>query len=82
MAITAAPLQPFCELGLSIKAAVGRNVMVTSLANGCLGYIGPLLAYQEGGYELTLKRTSRLAPGSGERYVDAAIAALGKLGER
>lgn len=79
MSITAAPLQPFCELGLSIKAAVGRNTMVVSLANGCLGYLGPLLAYAEGGYELTLKRTSRLAPGSGERYVDAAIAALTQL---
>lgn len=82
MAITAAPLQPFCELGLAIKAAVGRNTMVVSLANGCLGYLGPLLAYAEGGYELTLKRTSRLAPGSGERYVDAAIAALGQIGSR
>jgi hypothetical protein len=79
MTISAAPLQPFCQLGLSIKAAVGGLTMVVSMANGCLGYIGPQLAYEEGGYELTLKRTSRLAPGSGERYVDAAIAALGNL---
>lgn len=73
------PLQPFCELGLQIKS--GRSdTLVVSLANGSLGYVGPQQAYVEGGYELTLKRGARLAPGAGEQVVQAAGEALQRLG--
>lgn len=77
--VCASPLQPFCRLGLDIKQAASNPTIIATLANGCLGYVGPQKAYEEGGYELQLKRTSRLAPGSGERYVEATIAALSRL---
>lgn len=77
--LCAAPLQPFCQLGLDVKAGQSLPTMLPALANGCLGYLGPMQAYEEGGYELTLKRTSRLAPGSGEQYVQAALETLGSL---
>ncbi|MFP3903818.1 MAG: hypothetical protein ACLFWB_06200 [Armatimonadota bacterium] len=77
--ISAAPLQPFCSLGLDIKDSQTSPTMISSMANGCLGYLGPMAAYEEGGYELELKRTSRLAPGSGERYVEGAIATLSSV---
>jgi neutral ceramidase len=72
------PLQPFCDLGRQIKANC-PNTLVVSMANGNLGYVGPAQAYAEGGYELTLKRGARLAPGAGELLVEAATQTLLQL---
>ncbi|NLJ36415.1 MAG: hypothetical protein GX358_09360 [candidate division WS1 bacterium] len=77
--LCAAPLQPFCQLGLDVKSQQDMPTMLPALANGCLGYLGPRQAYEEGGYELTLKRTSYLAPGSGGLYATAALETLERL---
>ncbi len=69
MRIGAASVQPFCELGLQVKEGM-MPAMFAGLANGHLGYVGPRHAYDESGYELELKRTSKLAPGSGETIVE------------
>ncbi|NSW58442.1 MAG: hypothetical protein HPY44_20730 [Armatimonadetes bacterium] len=68
--VGAASVQPFCQLGLDVKEGFGP-VAFCGLANGHLGYVGYRHHYDEGGYELELKRTSKLAPGSGEMLVEA-----------
>lgn len=68
--IGAASVQPFCQLGLDVKDGFDP-VAFCGLANGHLGYVGYRHHYDEGGYELELKRTSKLAPGSGEMLVQA-----------
>ena len=77
-AIVGGPVQPFCQIGLDIKEGLGP-VMVSSLANGHLGYMGLVQHYDEGGYELELKRTSMLAPGAGEAYVTTAREVVAQL---
>ena len=79
MRIGAAALQPFCQLGLDVKRGMDK-VIFAGLANGHLGYVGPRHAYEEGGYELELKRTSRLAPGAGEVLVEGLRGLLQRLG--
>ncbi len=77
--IAATPAQPFCQMGLEIKASQENPTMIVSLANGNVGYVGKREHYAEGGYELTLKRGAALAPGAGEQCVAASIWALDKL---
>jgi len=69
MRIGAAAVQPFCQIGLDVKEGFGPAMFV-GLANGHLGYVGYEHHYVEGGYELDLKRTSKLAPGTGETIVE------------
>jgi hypothetical protein len=39
--LCAAPLQPFCQLGLDVKSQQNIPTMLPALANGSLGYLGP-----------------------------------------
>jgi hypothetical protein len=76
-ALVGIPCEVFAELGLAIKRrspfpATG----VVELANGCEGYLPTRRAYQQGGYEVTPARSSKLAPGSGEAVVETAVALL------
>lgn len=69
--IASAPGEYPCELGLAFKTAVPSvHGIVANLANGFLGYVPPLRAYTEGGYET---RSSRMQPGSAEQIWDAAL---------
>lgn len=68
------PGELFTELGLAIKTASPfRFTAVAELANDSIGYVPNLKAYDQGAYEVI---SSRVAPGSGEMLVDAAVRML------
>ncbi len=74
LAWVALPGEVFTELGMAIKqASPFRFTIVVGLANASIGYIPNRKAYVEGAYEPI---SSRLAPGSGERLVEAATGLL------
>jgi hypothetical protein len=50
-----------------------------SLANEHIGYVPTPQAFVGGGYEPRTARSSRMAPESGQRLVEAALKALGKV---
>jgi hypothetical protein len=68
------PGEIFTELGLAIKLAspFPYNV-VSTLANGSVGYVPDRKAYPQGNYEVV---SARMAAGSGEMLVDAATRLL------
>ncbi len=71
------PGEMFVELGLALKdASPFRHTMIHTLANGSIGYVPNLRAYPEGAYEAD---SSRCAPGSGERLIEAATRLLVRL---
>jgi len=71
------PGEIFVELGLAIKkASPFPYTVIAELANGAIGYVPNRKAYPEGNYEVV---STRLAAGSGELLVDAAIRLLTEL---
>jgi hypothetical protein len=79
LAIVTLPGEIFVELGLSIKRrSPFATTLVVELANDCPNYVPTLKAFGEGSYEIV---NSRLAPGSGEKLADAAVALLRELEE-
>jgi neutral ceramidase len=76
-AIVTLPTEIFVEFGLAIKAASPfKTTLVIELTNDSLGYIPTKKAFAEGSYETV---NSRVAPGSGEKMVEAAIKLLREL---
>jgi len=70
----------FCQFGLDIKAASRfETTMVIELANDYTGYIPTLAAFEEGGYETWLARSSKLEPAAGPRMAETAIRLLAEL---
>lgn len=68
------PGEIFVELGKAIKSASPfPYTIVVELANGSMGYVPNRRAYPEGAYEVV---SSRVAAGSGELLVDAAVRLL------
>jgi hypothetical protein len=68
------PGEIFVELGKTIKiASPFPYTIVVELANGSIGYVPNRRAYPEGAYEVI---SSRVAAGSGEQMVDAAVRML------
>lgn len=68
------PGEIFVELGLAAKRGSGFPYpMICELANGYEGYVPTEKAFQEGGYETRLARSSKLVPGAGEEMVSAAL---------
>jgi hypothetical protein len=68
------PGEVFVELGLAIKRASPFPLtIVIELANEDIGYVPNREAYPQGAYEPV---SSRIAEGSGEMLVDAAIRLL------
>jgi hypothetical protein len=79
LAWVAWPGEIFVELGLSVKAASPfPHTYNVELANGTIGYIPNKSAYPEGNYEV---ESARVAEGSGEMLVTAALRMLTKLYE-
>ena len=77
IALVGIPGEPFVELGLALK----RNphfghIFVAGYCNDLIGYIPTRAAYDEGGYEVD---TSRIAAGSGEAIVAAALSTLEEM---
>lgn len=74
LAFVGLPGEIFVELGMAIrKASPYPNTVVVELANGSIGYVPDRKAYAEGNYEPV---STRIAEGSGERLVEAAIRML------
>jgi neutral ceramidase len=79
-ALVGIPCEVFTELGMEIKRRSPlAATAVVELANGYHGYLPTRRAYDEGGYEATPARSSKLAPGSGEDVVEAAVGLLRSL---
>lgn len=71
IAWVALPGEVFVELGKSIKlGSPFPYTIITELANDLIGYIPDREAYPQGAYEVI---STRVAAGSGERLVDAAV---------
>jgi neutral ceramidase len=67
----------FCEYGLRIKqASTHQTTWFVSLANEWIGYVPTAQAFVGGGYEPRTARSSKMAPESGQRLVEAALKAL------
>lgn len=70
----------FCEYGLRIKKASRlRPTWVVSLANEYIGYVATAQGFVAGGYELRTARSSKMSIDTGQRLVEAALKALGKV---
>jgi hypothetical protein len=77
LAIVTLPGEIFVELGLAIKQqSPFKTTLVVELANDSVAYVPTSKAFAEGSYEVV---NSRLAPGSGERLVEAAVKLLKEL---
>ena len=80
LAWVALPGEVFVELGQAIKKlSPFRQTIVVELANGSIGYIPNRKAYPEGNYEVV---SARVAEGSGEMLVDAALRMLNDCWEK
>ncbi|MCC6444062.1 MAG: neutral/alkaline non-lysosomal ceramidase N-terminal domain-containing protein [Armatimonadetes bacterium] len=76
-AIVTNPAELFVEFGLTIKSASPhRPTFVVELANGIVGYVPTDRAFDEGGYEPRLARSSKLVPEAGDMIVKASLEAL------
>ena len=70
----------FCQFGLEIKAqSPFAQTMVIELANDYTGYIPTPTAFEEGGYETWLARSSKLVPEAGPQLTETAVRLLKTL---
>lgn len=77
VAFVGLPGEIFTELGMAIKkASPFPHTIVTSLANGSIGYVPDRASYPQGAYEVA---STRCAAGSGEMLVEAALRMLKDL---
>ncbi|MBU7004010.1 MAG: hypothetical protein HXS50_00490 [Theionarchaea archaeon] len=80
VAYTGIPAEYFVQLGLRIKReGYPTHALVVGQANGMVGYVPHLEAFERGGYETTLCNSSRLAPEAGDMLADCAIELIGNL---
>lgn len=72
--VVSMPAELFSWLGLQIKERTHpRRTAVVGYANGMVGYVPHVEAFERGGYETTFAMSSRLAPEAGQLLVDAAV---------
>ena len=82
MAVVALPGEIFCQFGLDVKAqSPFDTTMVVGLANSYMGYIPTPDAFDGGGYETWLARSSRCAPEVGPMLVERSVGLLRRLVE-
>ncbi len=80
LGIVGLPGEVFVEIGLEIKRrSPFPRTMVIELANDWLGYIPTRRAFEEGGYETRLARSSKALPETGEQWADVAVRLLNEL---
>ncbi|MBC7319854.1 neutral/alkaline non-lysosomal ceramidase N-terminal domain-containing protein [bacterium] len=80
LALLSIPGEPFVEIGLEIKKnSPFRYTGIVSLANGYSGYIPTEKAFEEGGYETRLARSSKLDKCAGKIIIKEAIGLLQNL---
>jgi neutral ceramidase len=80
LGIAATEAEYFCEYGLRIKAASKHaRTWVVGYANGYVGYVTTAQAMVGGGYEVRTARSSMLSIDAGQRILEAAVRALGKV---
>jgi len=78
VAVVGLPGEIFVELGLAIKrASPFATTLVIELSQDAPEYVPTKKAFAEGSYEVV---NSRVAPGGGERLVEAAVRLLKELG--
>jgi hypothetical protein len=74
LALVALPGEPFVELGTAIKARSSKaTTFVIGYANDWLGYLTPLEAWQQGGYEVSPGPWTPVGPEGGTRLVETAV---------
>ncbi len=79
IAVVGVPVELFTEFGLEIKRIARerfRHALVIELANGYFGYVPTRKAFEGGGYETRLARSSPVKPESGDLLVEAAARLL------
>ena len=80
MAIVGLPGEIFVEIGLQIKdSSPFKTTMTVELANDWVGYVPTEKAFEEGGYETELARSSKLLPEAEGILIQAAIELLEAL---
>jgi hypothetical protein len=76
-AYVSVPCELFVRLGLRLKElSHPRRAHVVGSANGYVGYVPTADAFARGGYETTFLNTSKTAPDTGDRLVEAALKLL------
>ncbi len=80
VALAGFPGELFCALGLQLRdRSPAPATMIAECANGCLGYLAPREAWEQGGYEVGMGAWCRVAPGGPEQMVEAAVSLIGEL---
>lgn len=74
------PGEYFVEYGLRIKTETSpAHALVVSCANGRLGYIPTMQAFEHGGYETTFAPSSMLAPEAGDIIAGTVVRIINHL---
>ncbi len=80
LALVGIPAEVFTETGLKIKEkSPFPYTLIVELANGCLGYLPPPKAFEEGGYETMLNSYNRLPPDTEEKVLKVTSHILNQL---
>jgi hypothetical protein len=83
IALLGLPGEVFAGIGLEIKSrSPFRHTGIAELANDYVGYLPTDRAFEEGGYEVRLARSSRVDKGTEEILVRESLEALHAAGER
>ncbi|HYT92465.1 MAG TPA: hypothetical protein VEL76_27365 [Gemmataceae bacterium] len=81
LALCALPGEPFCQIGLNIKAkSPFKTTMLIGMANDYAGYIPTEEQHTLGGYETWRAKSSFLEVKAATLLQEAALGLLGKLG--
>jgi hypothetical protein len=79
-AIVSFPCEYFCQFGIELKrASPYACTFVASCANGMVGYVPTPKAFETGGYEPRLARSSKLMPDAGLIMLETAKELLTQL---
>ena len=78
--IGAFPGELFVEFGATVKSnSLFKYNMISTLSNGCEGYITTKETPQQGGYEARLTAYTNLAPGTGEMLTEKMLGLMKKI---